>query len=132
MTIKQNGGVFGRTPKFKEVETERLFFTSTSTTPEITISGGEITVSQSYARVDTEGEATTDDLDTINGGKIGQLLIIRPRNSARTVVVKDATGNLDINGDFTMNHGRDCLVLLCVDEGANFDFVELARSDNNT
>ena len=131
MTIKQNGGVFGRNPKFKEVETERLFFTSTVNTPELTISGGEITVGQSYARVDTEADASTDDLDTINGGKIGQLLILRARNSSRTVVVKDQTGNLDINGDFTMNHGRDCIVLLCIDEGATIDFVEIARSDNN-
>ena len=131
MTIKQNGGVFGRTPKFKEVETERLFFTSTSTTPEVTISGGEITVTQSYARVDTEADASTDDLDTINGGKIGQLLILRARNSSRSVVVKDQTGNLDINGDFTMNHARDCIVLLCVDEGGSFDYLELSRSDNN-
>ena len=132
MTIKQNGGVFGRNPKFKEVETERLFFTSTVNTQELTISGGEITVGQSYARVDTEADASTDDLDTINGGKIGQLLILRARNSSRTVVVKDQTGNLDINGDFTMNHGRDCIVLLCIDEGATIDFVEIARSDNNT
>lgn len=132
MTIKQNGGVFGRNPTFKEVETERLFFTSTINTPELTISSGEITVTQSYARIDTEADASTDDLVTINGGKIGQLLIIRPRNSSRTVVVKDGTGNLDINGDFSMNHARDCIVLLCIDDQGNNDFIELARSDNNS
>ncbi len=131
MTIKQNGGVFGRNPSFKDVEVDRLYFNATTNGPEVTIASSAITISSSYVRVDTEGDAGTDDLDTINGGKIGQLLILRARNSSRTVVVKDA-GNLDIEGDFTMNHSRDCIVLLCIDDGGSNDFIEIARSNNNS
>jgi hypothetical protein len=131
MTIKQNGGVFGRNPSFKDVEVDRLYFNATASGPEVTIASSAITISSSYVRVDTEGDASTDDLDTINGGKIGQLLILRARNSSRTVVVKDA-GNLDIEGDFTMNHSRDCIVLLCIDDGGSNDFIEIARSNNNS
>ena len=131
MTIKQSGGIFGRNPAFKDVEVDRLYFNATSSGPEVTIASNAITISSSYVRVDTEGDASTDDLDTINGGKIGQLLILRARNSSRTVVVKDA-GNLDIEGDFTMNHSRDCIVLLCIDDGGSNDFIEIARSNNNS
>ena len=131
MTIKQSGGIFGRSPSFKDVEVDRLYFNATSNGPEVTIASNAITISSSYVRVDTEGDASTDDLDTINGGKIGQLLILRARNSARTVVVKDA-GNLDIEGDFTMNHSRDCIVLLCIDDGGSNDFIEIARSNNSS
>ena len=38
---------------------------------ELTISGGEITVTKSYHDVDTQAGAASDDLDTINGGNIG-------------------------------------------------------------
>ena len=131
MTIKQNGGIFGRNPSFKDVEVGRFYFDATKNGPEITIASGAVTVDTSYVRLDTENNDATDDLDTINGGKIGQLLILRIRNSARAVVVKDQTGNLDIAGDFNMNHSRDCLVLLCIDDGGSNDFIEIARSNNN-
>jgi hypothetical protein len=93
---------------------------------ELTISGGEITVTQSYHDVDTQGGAASDDLDTINGGNIGSFLVLRPENAARTVVLKDATGNLVLAGDFTMDHRSDMILLIF--GGTNW--VELSRSDN--
>jgi len=61
---------------------------------ELTIDTGAITVTQVYHRIDTESNAASDDLDTINGGSAGQLLVIRPENGSRTVVVKHNTGNI--------------------------------------
>lgn len=62
---------------------------------EVTISGGIITVDRNYHHVDTEADAASDNLDTINGGVlVGQLLSIRPISTSRTVVIKHATGNI--------------------------------------
>jgi hypothetical protein len=93
-----------------------------------TIAAGAITVAAySYYNVDTEAAAATDDLDTISGGVYdGQMLMLRAANSARDVVLKDATGNLRLAGDFTLTHAQD-RILLTFDGSA---WVELSRSDN--
>lgn len=62
---------------------------------ELTISSGAITVTGANHTVDTEGDASTDDLDTINGGSDGQELILTIENSARNVVITDA-GNISL------------------------------------
>ena len=68
------------------------------TPTELTISaGGAITVTKSYHTVDTNSNDATDDLDTINGGVDGYILIIRPINSARTINVTEA-GNIKLDG----------------------------------
>jgi len=61
---------------------------------ELTISTGAITATQGIHSVDTEGDAASDDLDTINGVVAGELVIFYPENAARTVVVKHGTGNI--------------------------------------
>ena len=73
---------------------------------ELTIASGSITPTSTIHTVDTEGGAASDDLTTIAAGWENQLLIIRADNAARTVVVKNATGNIlsggsDINLDDT-------------------------------
>lgn len=93
----------------------------------LTIAAGVITVVTGNHLVETEGAAASDDLDTISGGaNAGQLLILSAANSARTVVAKDGTGNLRLNGDFAMDNAEDTLTLLY--NGANW--LEIARSDN--
>jgi hypothetical protein len=94
---------------------------------ELTIAGGAITATQSSHTVDTEADAASDDLDTINGGKDGDLLFIRPNNTARTIVAKDATGNMNLAGDFTMDADSDRLTL--VNKGGTV-WHELSRSNN--
>lgn len=81
---------------------------------ELTIAAGVITVTQSYHNVDTEADAATDDLDTINGGLQGDILIICPNIATRTIVAKHGTGNLNLasGADFTMDEDDDYLVLL--------------------
>lgn len=64
---------------------------------ELTISSGVITVSQSFHTVDTEGDITSDDLDTINGTTAVNLLFLATTaaaSPARTVVLKHGTGNI--------------------------------------
>ena len=91
---------------------------------ELTISGGMVTVTGSYHRVDTEGGAASDDLDTINGGTAGDLLIVRAEDNARTVVCKDGAGNLQLAGDFSPDHINGWMLLQY--DGANW--CEVARS----
>ena len=98
------------------------------TQSELTIASGVITVTKSYHTVDTESDAATDNLDTINtAAASGTILVIRPASSARTIVAKDETGNLSLAGDFTMGELTDTLTL--IRDGSTW--LEIARSDNS-
>ena len=82
-------------------------FVDLGTFSELTIATGAVTATGSVHSVDTESDAASDDLDTVNGGADGRLLVIRPITSARTVVAKDGTGNLIMAGDHSMDHSHD-------------------------
>ncbi len=92
---------------------------------ELTISGGEITITGSYHSVDTQGDASTDDLDTINGGINDDILILTAADGARTVVCKDGA-NLKLAGDMSLDALSDKLWL--IKRGGNWH--ELTRSNN--
>jgi hypothetical protein len=79
---------------------------------ELTIAAGVITVTGVYHTVDTEGDAPTDDLVTINGGSDGQILILRTENDSRDVVIK-TTGNIATGGvnDITLGNSNTQIVL---------------------
>lgn len=81
------------------------------------IASGEITVTgTNYFRhhtVDTEGDAASDDLDTISGGNPGEILLIRPENGDRDIVCKNGA-SLIMGSDFTFNNIADSMLLLCV------------------
>jgi len=95
---------------------------------ELTISAGVITVTGKYHAIDTESDAASDDLATINGGDVGDLLVLQAESAARTVVVKDGTGNLNLSGsDFSLTHTADTIVLIRRTAG---NWSELSRSDN--
>lgn len=95
---------------------------------ELTISGGSVTATQSYHQVDTEADAATDDLDNITATNAvaGSILIIRPAVGARTVVAKDGTGNLRLEGDFSMDDDTDTLMLMFT----GGSWLEISRSNN--
>ena len=81
----------------------------------LTIASGVVTLtnnSSSYV-LDTEGAAATDDLDTINGGQDGQIVILNSANAARNVVVKHNIGNIyNPNAfDITLDLTTDLVVL---------------------
>jgi hypothetical protein len=70
-----------------------------------------------YHTVDTESDAASDDLDTITAPiawPIFNLLILRPENDARTVVIKHGTGNIVLSGgaDITLDDVTDHVMLL--------------------
>lgn len=97
---------------------------------ELTIASGVITVTSSYHTVDTESDASTDDLNTINGGQIdGQLLILRSRDNARDTTVKHNTGNIRLDGgvDFVFITTRYVIGLMWT---GTF-WIELFRSNNS-
>jgi hypothetical protein len=68
------------------------------------IAGGVLTISplNRNIRVGTEGAAATDDLDTISGGVVGQVIILGTASNSQDTTVKDGTGNLGLAGDFAM------------------------------
>jgi hypothetical protein len=59
-----------------------------------TISSGAITYSGAYMVVDTEGAASSDTLDTISGGSVGDIVIISTANSARDIIIPHNSGNI--------------------------------------
>jgi len=61
---------------------------------ELTIAGDAITVTQNFHKIDTQGDAGTDDLDTINGESAGMFIFLRIVADARNVVIKHNTGNI--------------------------------------
>lgn len=85
-----------------------------------TIATGAITVVTNYSSysVDTEAAAASDDLDTISGGRDGQIIYIRSTADARNVVLKHNTGNIwnaqnnnASNRDITLDVTSDFAIL---------------------
>jgi hypothetical protein len=92
-----------------KVDTERghtqsLGFFSLGGGSELTISSGEITPNQSFHRIDTEGDAATDTLVTINGGNTGDILILKPSSSGRDITIQDGSGNINCGSDRTFSN----------------------------
>lgn len=89
--------------------------------PELTISSGAITVGDSSRiTVDTEGNAASDDLVNINVPDVansnkGYFLILNAENAARTVVVKNGTGNIllgNTGADISLDNKDKTLTLI--------------------
>jgi hypothetical protein len=104
------------------------------TDSELTIASGAITVTGSKHRVDTEADAATDDLDTINGWKgTGHILYLTSAASTRDTTVRDQSvsgGNIELDGatSFTFTNARDILVLMYLNGPAKW--CEISRSNN--
>lgn len=105
-------------------------FIKFGTPSELTIASGAVTATRSHHTIDTEGDAASDDLDTINGGTEGALLILRAANSNRTVVVKDGTGNIQIGGDKTLDNAQDRLTLIYDSSIGVGAWVEITRANS--
>ena len=93
-----------------------------------TIAVGVITASSSYIRMDTEGGAAADDLDTINGGSVGDIIVIRQVNATRDITIKHNTGNCRLAGgaDFTFDTARATMMLIY----SGIEWLEISRSAN--
>jgi hypothetical protein len=80
---------------------------------EITIASGAVTVTQNVHYIDTEGNASADDLNTINGGVEGMTLIFRVAANGRSTVFKHGTGNIFMgnSADITITDSTDVIML---------------------
>ncbi|MFD2854015.1 hypothetical protein ACFSZS_03325 [Seohaeicola zhoushanensis] len=74
---------------------------------ELTIAAGSITPHSIVHRIDTEADAASDDLETIQSTNApgGQVLYLRTESSARDVVIKHGVGNIICasGADFTLS-----------------------------
>tara|TARA_R110002020_G_scaffold428834_1_gene638344 strand:- start:8633 stop:9202 length:570 start_codon:yes stop_codon:yes gene_type:complete len=106
--VDKNLNVFGRT-KSKITVSDLIFEKG----EELTISSGVITVTHSYHQIDTESDASSDNLNTINGGADGQILILRTSSNSRDVIVKNDDGNILISDgdDHTLGTANSVIVL---------------------
>jgi hypothetical protein len=57
-------------------------------------SGGAITVTHAFHTVDTLGDSSSDNLDTVNGLATNEVCYIRANHTDRTVVIRDGQGNI--------------------------------------
>lgn len=81
---------------------------------ELTIAAGVVTKTKSFHTIDTESDAASDDLDTINGGGEGEILIIKANHTDRTIVVKNNVGNIQIRAgaDISLDSTEKALSLI--------------------
>lgn len=114
LTVEQNG-TFTIDNKF-----------SLGSQTEKTISAGEITIDKSYHTIDTEANAASDDLDTINGGVEGDILFITSQSSSRDVVLKNGTGNLILGSDYTLTSINDMAQLIL--KGGSWKLVSFSNN----
>ena len=62
--------------------------------------------------VDTDGAVVDDDLDTINGGAVGDVLILRASHVSHAVHVKNGTGNIRCGANRVLASNLSTLTLL--------------------
>lgn len=106
---------------------------------DLSTGAGDRTAHFSAVTVDTQAAAASDDLDTINGGRAGMLLWLRPFNTARTVVLRNGTGNIVASGDVILDTATSEALLfyaasswiVVAHQGAQslLDFSVLANAD---
>jgi len=97
-----------------------------------TIASGVIKATSSHLIVYTESAAASDDLDTIIPSPLmrrDELLIIRAGDDGDTVVVKDGTGNLNLESDFSLDTDQDLMILRW--DSVNDEWREVVRYDSS-
>lgn len=101
---------------------------------DLTISSWAITVTESpiiYAIIDTEGWASTDDLDQINWGSTGDLIIFQTTDSARDIRVRNLVWNINMRTPVnqTLFVPADKMMFI---KASSWNWDELSRSINDT
>ena len=95
---------------------------------ELTIAAGAVTAAQVLHLIDTESDAASDDLVTINGGVDGLQLEIRAAHTDRTVVIKE-TGNILTGGSDIRLDDTNKYILFTYD-GALSKWVVVGAAQN--
>ncbi|MFP6583152.1 MAG: hypothetical protein VCD00_11445 [Candidatus Hydrogenedentota bacterium] len=97
---------------------------------DLEIATGVITVTQTRHTVDVEGGVdSSDDLDTINGGTDGDLVLLRAKNGGRTIIITE-NGNIAVNGTTRTLDYRDDRILLTYSSFA-LKWIEVAFANNS-
>ena len=80
----------------------------------LTIASGAITVSQTRNNISNEASAAVDDLDTINGGNVGDVITLLNANAAQSTIIRHNTGNIRLIGqrDRALTGTADQIVLM--------------------
>lgn len=113
---------------------EQVFHNMIRLTPtEQTITSGVIKASSSSILISTESSASSDDLDTIEPAPLvyagEEIIMLRAKDDADTVVVKSGTGNIICNGDFSLDDVNDCIWLRW--DKLQAKWIELFRQNAN-
>lgn len=115
-TISEDTGGTGVTIDGVKLKDNAISTIKLPTSTELTLAADTITVTQSYHTVDTQDNAATDNLGTINGGTEGMILYLRAEDSARTIVVQHGMGNILCGGaDKSLDVALDIIVLVYMD-----------------
>ena len=85
-----------------------------------------ITVTRSHHRVAGFGDAASV-VQTIDGGAEGDILVLQAYDSNVTITLDDGADNIQLAGDFAMDHRQDTITLIFAGGG----WIELSRSNNN-
>lgn len=109
-----------------------MFALLTATSIEVTISSGSVAYSngQSFYRIDTEGDAGTDNLDTISGGNEGDIIILILEAAGRVTTLKHGTGNIALGGGTDAAIASDGSITLVKTAGG--DWLEIFRGMGST
>jgi hypothetical protein len=84
-----------------------------ATPTEKTIATGAITITGNFHSVDTEADAASDDLDSIAGGTVGQVVVLKAEHDARSVVLKHSATIINPSGeDITLAEDDDYAMLI--------------------
>lgn len=81
---------------------------------EISISAGRLAVTHSRHTISTQGNADTDDLETITPpawASVGDRFLLALAKSSQTITLRAGVGNIFTLDDIVMDHGRDRLEL---------------------
>jgi len=101
---------------------------------EQTISSGAITFTQSLTSIDTEADASTDDLDAWNGLSDGFFMLVRSVSNSRDPTLRNGvTGGNKANlaGAFTLSdYDYRCFLSTWIQN--NFAVQEISRSENSS
>jgi hypothetical protein len=87
---------------------------SHSTAATLTIASGAITVSQTRNNIANEAAAAVDELDTINGGNQGDVIVLLTASATQATIVRHNVGNIRLIGqrDRILHRDTDQLVLM--------------------
>jgi hypothetical protein len=96
---------------------------------ELTISSGVVTITNDvFYDIDTEVDASIDDLTTISGGEAGEVIIIRAEDATHTVVIKHDVGNILLQGGYDLPLVNQVQLVMLRYNGT--DWVEVASAGN--